>query len=103
MTRKIALGVVAILIAFAVLLSASIALILATLRIDHIAGPAARAAAAGAELILGTAMLLAVVYIATRAAVVVFATPDVPAAPVNGTALTPNAPANPSSASQAIG
>jgi hypothetical protein len=73
MAPKITLGVVAMLIAFAALLSASIALIFATLRIDRIAGPAARAAAAGAELILGAAMLLVVVYIATRAAVFAFA------------------------------
>jgi hypothetical protein len=102
MARKITFGIVAMLVAFAVLLSASIALIFATLRIDHIAAPAARAAAAGTELILGAAMLLVVVYIATRAAVFAFATPHVPAAPMSDVASTPSTPANPSSAPQTI-
>jgi hypothetical protein len=76
MMRKIALGVAAMAIAFAVLLSASITLIFATLRIERIAGPAARAAAAGAELIIGAATLLAAVYFATRIAVRAFALRD---------------------------
>jgi hypothetical protein len=73
MMRKITLGVIAMLAAFALLLAASMALIFATLRIERIAGPAARAAAAGGELIFGAAMLLAAVYVATRAAVFAFA------------------------------
>jgi hypothetical protein len=99
MARKITLGVVAMLIEFAVLLSASIALIFATLRIDHIAAPVAHAFAASAELILGAAMLLVAAYIATRAAVLAFAAP---AATLNGAASTPSATPTPSSAPQAI-
>jgi hypothetical protein len=75
MMRKFTIGVVAMLAAFVVLLSASIALIFATLGIERIASPAARVAAAGAELVIGAAMLLAVVYVATRISVRAFAAP----------------------------
>jgi hypothetical protein len=92
MMRGITLGVIAMLAAFAVLLSASIALIFATLRIERIASPGLRATAAGAELIVGAATLLAVVYIATRIAVRAFAPRG----------ALPSDAINPSSASQGI-
>jgi hypothetical protein len=71
--RKITLGVLAVIAAFAVLLAAAVALVFATLRIERIANPAPHAAAAGAELIIGAAVLLAAVYIATHIAVRAFA------------------------------
>ena len=73
MPRKITLGVLAVIAAFDVLLAAAVALVFATLRIERIANPAPHAAAAGAELIIGAAVLLAAVYIATHIAVRAFA------------------------------
>ena len=58
--------------AFAVLLAAAVALVLATLRVERVAGPALHVAAASAELAFGAAALLMAVYIATRAAVAAF-------------------------------
>jgi hypothetical protein len=74
MLRKIAIGALAVIAAFAVLLAAAVALVFATLRIERIASPAPHAASVGAELVFGAAALLAAVYIATRIAVRVFAT-----------------------------
>lgn len=72
MTRRIALGALAVVVAFAILLAAAVALVFATLRIERIANPFMHAAAASAELIFGAALLLAGVYIATRFAVHIF-------------------------------
>ncbi len=65
-------GALAIIAAFAILLAASIALVFATLRIERISNLAAHFAAAAAELIFGTAAILAAVYIATSAVVRIF-------------------------------
>ncbi|MGB6545462.1 MAG: hypothetical protein WA871_03720 [Candidatus Acidiferrales bacterium] len=73
MTRKFTFGVLAMVAAFAALLATSVALVLVTLRIEHIASPTLRAAAAAAQLIFGAAALLAAVYVATRATVHIFA------------------------------
>jgi hypothetical protein len=73
MPRKIALGALATIVAFAVLLAAAAGLVRATMRVAQIASTPARIAAAGGELILGAAALLAAVYIATHLAVRVFA------------------------------
>jgi hypothetical protein len=73
MPRKIVLGALAVIAAFAVLLAAAVALVFATLRIERIAGPGPHAAAVGAELVFGAAALLAAVFMATRVAVRVFA------------------------------
>ena len=73
MLRKIALGALAVIAAFAVLLAAAVALVFATLRIERIAGPGPHAAAVGAELVFGAAALLTAVFMATRIAVRVFA------------------------------
>jgi hypothetical protein len=72
MPRKIALGALATIVAFAVLLAAAAGLVRATMRVAQVASTPARIAAAGGELILGAA-LLAAVYIATHLAVRVFA------------------------------
>lgn len=79
MTRKITLGILAMLAAFAVLLATGVALVRATLRVAQIASPAAHAAAALAELVFGAAALLAAAYVATRAAVAALATDTPPA------------------------
>jgi hypothetical protein len=93
MLRKIAIGALAVIAAFAVLLAAAVALVFATLWIERIASPAPHAAAIGAELVFGAAALLAAVYIATRVAVRVFATSS---ATNTANAAPPNYPANPS-------
>ena len=72
MPLRIVLGAIAVIAAFTVLLAAAVALVLATLRVDRIAGAVLHAAAAGAELAFGAAALLAAVYVATRAAVSAF-------------------------------
>jgi hypothetical protein len=77
--QKIALGVLAVIAAFSVLLAAGVALVFATLRIERINSPAAHAAAVGAELVFGAAALLAAVYIATRIVVRAFASDAPPA------------------------
>jgi hypothetical protein len=74
-------GAAAIVVAFAVLLAASIALVFATLRIERIASPGAHVIAVCAELIFGAAALLIAVYIAARAAVSAFAVSAAPTAP----------------------
>jgi hypothetical protein len=76
MMRRITFGAMAVIVAFVILLATAIALEFATLRIERIANPLAHAAAAGAELILGAALLLAGVYIATRFAVHIFGITD---------------------------
>jgi hypothetical protein len=93
MPRKILLGALAVIAAFAVLLAAAVALVFATLRVERIASPGPHATAVGAELVLGVAALLAAVYIATRVAVRVFATSS---ANNITNAAPPNYPANPS-------
>jgi len=87
MPRKIALGILAVIAAFAVLLAAAIALVFATLRIERIAGQGTHAAAVSVQLVFGAAALLAAVYIATRVAVRAFA---------SGATPTANDSANPS-------
>jgi Mn2+/Fe2+ NRAMP family transporter len=93
MTRKIVLAALAVVVAFAILLAAAAALVFATLRVERIANPLAHAAAAGAELIFGAALLLAGVYIATRFAVHIFA--------ITADITRPNHPAAPSQTSRA--
>jgi len=72
MMRRFTFGALALIVAFVILLATAIALVFATLRIERIANPLAHAAAIGAELIFGAALLLAGVYIATRFAVRMF-------------------------------
>ncbi len=70
--RRYTFGAMAVIVAFVILLATAVALVFATLRIERIANPLAHAAAAGAELIFGAALLLAGVYVATRFAVHIF-------------------------------
>ncbi len=61
---------------------AVLALVAASIRISNIADPAWRRVAISAELVAGVFWLLGTVYVATHLAVIIFANPAPPGAPV---------------------
>jgi len=70
--KQILGSILTVILIIALTLAAMFVLVDATLKVTHIASPLARAAAIAAELVLGIALLLGTVWVATHLAVRIF-------------------------------